>query len=85
MHCKIDYIGLTRTKLKKKIESHYNKGSILNQYKEHHHHKLTKKIYKQQLRKTKIMLDDQSVSISSLPLVSAIEKNLFLTILIKRT
>ena len=32
-----------------------------------------------------IILDDGSVSISNVPLISVIEKNLFLTILIKGT
>ena len=37
-----DYIGLTRKKLKKKLDSQYYNSSILKHYKEHHHQKLTK-------------------------------------------
>ena len=47
MPCKADYIGLTRTKLKKRLDLHYYNGSILKHYKEHHHKNLTKEdLYK---------------------------------------
>ena len=47
MTCQSEYIGMTRTTLKKRLDAHYYNGSILKHHEQHYNEKITKEnLYK---------------------------------------